>query len=73
MNELQSQNPADCEIAYETALWLLYAILDDTESNGPRNTGEGKGDEEEEQDRETVLAFVESVEKRLKALRRKFA
>lgn len=29
-----NENPSECEIAYDTALWMLYAILDDTMQEG---------------------------------------
>lgn len=28
------ENAQDCEIAYDTALWMLYAILDETMQEG---------------------------------------
>lgn len=28
------ENTQDCEIAYDTALWMLYAILDETMQEG---------------------------------------
>lgn len=28
------ENTQECEIAYETALWMLYAILDETMQEG---------------------------------------
>ncbi|GAA6059490.1 hypothetical protein JCM10212_002233 [Sporobolomyces blumeae] len=67
VNELRGENPTDCETAYETALWLLYALLDDTMA-GP--TGEGVQSDE---DRTTVNRFVASIRARLEALRKKIA
>jgi serine/threonine-protein kinase ULK/ATG1 len=29
-----NENPSECEIAYDTALWMLYAILDETMQEG---------------------------------------
>lgn len=34
VSELKNENPSECEIAYETALWMLYAILDETMQEG---------------------------------------
>lgn len=41
VNELKNGSPAECEAAYETALWMLYTLLDESVS-GP--TGFGSGD-----------------------------
>lgn len=65
VNELRGENPSDCETAYETALWLLYALLDDTMS-----AQEGGQTAE---DRNTVNRFVSSIRARLEALRKKIA
>ncbi|GAA6017710.1 hypothetical protein JCM11491_001178 [Sporobolomyces phaffii] len=65
VNELRGENPGDCETAYETALWLLYALLDETMS---AQDG-GQTDE----DRTTVNRFVSSIRARLEALRKKIA
>lgn len=64
MNELRGENPTDCETAYETALWMLYAILDETMSPPI-------GDQVEEDDRATVNKFIGSITTRLTALRKK--
>lgn len=34
VSELTGDSPHECEIAYDTALWMLYAILDDTMQGG---------------------------------------
>lgn len=34
VRELMGENAAECEIAYDTALWMLFAILDDTMQEG---------------------------------------
>ncbi|GAA5936528.1 serine/threonine protein kinase ATG1 [Sporobolomyces koalae] len=65
VNELRGENPGDCETAYETALWLLQALLDETMS---AQDG-GQTDE----DRTTVNRFVASIRARLEALRKKIA
>ena len=62
VNELRGESPTDCETAYETALWMLQAILDETMAGQ-----EGCADE----DRSTVERFVASIAARLAALRRK--
>ncbi|KAI5475162.1 serine/threonine protein kinase ATG1 [Pseudohyphozyma bogoriensis] len=64
VNELRGESPTDCETAYETALWMLYAILDET-------MAAQVGDMVEEEDRTTVNKFVTSITTRLAALRRK--
>ncbi|GAA5873370.1 hypothetical protein JCM3774_000761 [Rhodotorula dairenensis] len=68
VNELRGENPTDCETAYETALWLLYALLDDTMHVGSSATAA-----ESEEDRVTVTRFVHSITGRLTALRKKLA
>lgn len=65
MNELRGENPTDCETAYETALWLLYALLDETMS--------AQDGGQTEEDRTTVNRFVSSIRARLEALRKKIA
>lgn len=62
VNELLGGSQIDCEVAYETALWMLYAILDETMQDGERV---------EEDDKETVEKFIGSIRSRLAALRRK--
>ncbi|KAL8293679.1 hypothetical protein RQP46_000380 [Phenoliferia psychrophenolica] len=64
VNELRGENPTDCETAYETALWMLYALLDETIAAQP-------GESVEEEDRTTVNKFVASITTRLHSLRRK--
>lgn len=66
INELRGENPTDCETAYETALWMLYAILDGTMSTNLN--GEAAVEDE---DRATVNKFVASITARLHALRKK--
>ncbi|KWU43996.1 kinase-like protein, partial [Rhodotorula sp. JG-1b] len=66
VNELRGENPTDCETAYETALWLLYALLDDT-----MHAGSSASAAESEEDRATVSRFVHSITGRLTALRKK--
>lgn len=34
VDELMGEGPAECEVAYETALWMLYAISD-AAASGP--------------------------------------
>lgn len=68
VNELRGENPADCETAYETALWLLYALLDET-----MHVGSSASAAETEEDRVTVNRFVHSITGRLQALRKKLA
>ncbi|GAA5987795.1 hypothetical protein JCM10908_007219 [Rhodotorula pacifica] len=68
VNELRGENPTDCETAYETALWLLYALLDETMHVGSSATAA-----ETEEDRVTVSRFVHSITGRLAALRKKIA
>ncbi|GAA5851452.1 hypothetical protein JCM8547_001099 [Rhodosporidiobolus lusitaniae] len=70
VNELRGESPADCETAYETALWLLHALLDDTLSPSSPSTHADPGAEE---DRVTVNRFVQSITARLAALRKKIA
>ncbi|GAA5898446.1 serine/threonine protein kinase ATG1 [Sporobolomyces salmoneus] len=65
VNELRGENPGDCETAYETALWLLYALLDETMS--AQDGGQSS------EDRTTVNRFVSSIRARLEALRKKIA
>lgn len=62
MNELRGENPSDCEIAYETALWMLFALLDETMTGGTSI---------EEDDRGTLNKFIGSITTRLQALRKK--
>ncbi|BGP48851.1 Serine/threonine-protein kinase [Rhodotorula kratochvilovae] len=69
VNELRGENPTDCETAYETALWMLYALLDDTIHAGAGAPASPEADE----DRATVSRFVQSITARLQALRRKIA
>ncbi|GAA5917925.1 hypothetical protein JCM6882_006505 [Rhodosporidiobolus microsporus] len=81
VNELRGESPADCETAYETALWMLYALLDETlagpsPSASPSATGAGAGavsNPAADEDRATVERFVKSIGGRLVALRRKIA
>ncbi|BGP16862.1 Serine/threonine-protein kinase [Rhodosporidiobolus nylandii] len=68
VNELRGESPADCETAYETALWMLYALLDPT-MTGPAAPNDPGADE----DRVTVGRFVQSITARLQALRKKIA
>jgi hypothetical protein len=70
VNELRGESPADCETAYESALWLLYALLDDTLS--PTSSSSAP-DPVAEEDRTTVNRFVKSISARLEALRKKIA
>ncbi|GAA6042868.1 hypothetical protein JCM8097_007200 [Rhodosporidiobolus ruineniae] len=70
-NELRGESPADCETAYETALWMLYALLDDTMTGGPASAADDP--QAAEDDRVTVGRFVQSITARLAALRRKIA
>ncbi|GAA5844785.1 hypothetical protein JCM9279_002919 [Rhodotorula babjevae] len=65
VNELRGENPSDCETAYETALWMLYALLDDTMHAGLPSSPEV------DEDRATVSRFVNSITARLQALRKK--
>ncbi|GAA5826533.1 hypothetical protein JCM3770_006373 [Rhodotorula araucariae] len=67
VNELRGENPTDCETAYETALWMLHALLDDTMHAGLPPSPET------DEDRTTVSRFVQSITARLQALRRKIA
>ncbi|GAA6003097.1 hypothetical protein JCM10207_001987 [Rhodosporidiobolus poonsookiae] len=67
VNELRGENPADCETAYETALWMLYSLLDET-MTGPTAPGDGS-----DEDRTTVNRFISSITARLQALRKKIA
>jgi serine/threonine-protein kinase ULK/ATG1 len=64
INELRGENPTDCETAYETALWMLYAILDGI-------TSSSNGQQGEEEDCATINKFVASITGRLQALRKK--
>lgn len=64
INELRGENPTDCETAYETALWMLYAILDGI-------TSCSTGQPAEDEDCATVNKFVASITARLQALRKK--
>jgi len=34
-----NENSSECEIAYDTALWMLYAILDETMQEGVAEGG----------------------------------
>ncbi|BGP25284.1 Serine/threonine-protein kinase [Rhodotorula toruloides] len=68
VNELRGENPTDCETAYETALWMLYALLDNT-----IRTPNTATPAEIEEDRTTVTRFVQSITGRLQALRKKIA
>ena len=34
VSELMGEIPSECEIAYDTALWMLFAILDGTMQEG---------------------------------------
>lgn len=70
MNELRGESPTDCETAYESALWMLYALLDDTLTGASSTT---PLDPAAEEDRATVNRFVASIGARLKALRKKIA
>ncbi|SGY13789.1 BQ5605_C010g05977 [Microbotryum silenes-dioicae] len=64
VHELKGESPTDCETAYETALWMLYAILDETMSGSAQSAVE-------DEDRAVVNKFVASITARLQALRRK--
>ncbi|GAA5826401.1 hypothetical protein JCM11251_002352 [Rhodosporidiobolus azoricus] len=68
VNELRGESPADCETAYETALWMLYALLDETLSGSSTPSTEAA-----EEDRVTVERFIKSIGARLAALRKKIA
>ncbi|GAA6004273.1 serine/threonine protein kinase ATG1 [Rhodotorula paludigena] len=68
VNELRGENPTDCETAYETALWMLYALLDVTMHSGTPDASP-----EADEDRATVSRFVQSITARLQALRKKLA
>lgn len=87
VNELRGEAPGDCETAYETALWMLYAILDETMSaSTPAIAGDSAGVPYaaaagggggmlivDEADRATVDKFIASISARLNALKRKIA
>ncbi|SCV69825.1 BQ2448_1219 [Microbotryum intermedium] len=64
VHELKGESPTDCETAYETALWMLYAILDETMSGTAQSAVE-------DDDRAVVNKFAASITARLQALRRK--
>lgn len=66
MNELRGESPADCEAAYETALWLLYALLDESMTAQ-------RGEPVDDADRSMVNKVIASITTRLQALRQKIA
>jgi serine/threonine-protein kinase ULK2 len=73
VGELNGDNPSICENAYETALWMLYAILDKTMREAELIDGD---DTEEditikEDDNATLQKFINSIQTRLEALHRK--
>ena len=71
VDELMGEGPNECEVAYETALWMLYAIIDPAWATV------------KDQDRSTVdkcawtgaawltRVVIASIQGRLEALRRK--
>lgn len=76
-------NTQECEIAYDTALWMLYAILDETMQEGEHVEEEDKATvrncELNRQARPHLIivltirlaTVIESIKGRLTALRRK--
>ncbi|KAG0139648.1 hypothetical protein CROQUDRAFT_137060 [Cronartium quercuum f. sp. fusiforme G11] len=68
VNELMGEHSIECELEYETSLWMLYSLLDPIMKENEEDEGvEG----EEEEDRELIERFVGSIKTRLGALRRK--
>lgn len=77
------ENPGECEIAYDTALWMLYAILDDTMQEEEIVEEEDKATVQNCRSHRTMFAsvrmadlahlstVVKSIQGRLDALRRK--
>ncbi|KAI7870051.1 kinase-like domain-containing protein [Spinellus fusiger] len=61
VHELVGENIAECEQDYQTAIWLLAAIL---------QSGEDEPDMEEE-DRRIINKFVDSIRHRIAVLRKK--
>lgn len=57
------ENSIECELEYETSLWMLYSLLDPTMKEEDL--------QEDEDDREMIERFVVSIKTRLTALRRK--
>jgi serine/threonine-protein kinase ULK/ATG1 len=75
------ESATDCEVAYETALWMLYAILDETMADGEPVKDEDRATVEKcaclllVKSHDTVLTraytVIGSIRGRLDALRRK--
>ncbi|KAI8358657.1 kinase-like domain-containing protein [Mortierella sp. GBAus27b] len=66
MKELVNEDYAESEKNYQTAIWMLHAILD--------GAGEdGRSEAIEEDDREILNRFIRSIEHRLNLLRRRIA
>lgn len=63
VNELMGEHSIECELEYETSLWMLYSLLDPTMKEEDL--------QEDEDDREMIERFVVSIKTRLTALRRK--
>ncbi|KAH9824852.1 ULK/ULK protein kinase [Melampsora americana] len=63
VNELMGEHSIECELEYETSLWMLYSLLDPTMKEEDL--------QEDEDDREMIERFVVSIKTRLSALRRK--
>ncbi|KAK9324176.1 hypothetical protein V1517DRAFT_74936 [Lipomyces orientalis] len=61
INELVGDDLPGCEIAYETSLWMLQAILDQDETGEPVD----------EDDKRTVEGYVNSIRSRLASLKKK--
>lgn len=59
------EHSIECELEYETSLWMLYTLLD------PIMKADEDEPQEDEEDREMIERFVGSIKTRLSALRRK--
>ncbi|KAI8334631.1 kinase-like domain-containing protein [Chlamydoabsidia padenii] len=62
VNELVGENLAECEQDYQTAIWMLEAIME---------VGEDKDVAIEEDDRKIINKFIDSIQQRLYILRKK--
>ncbi|KAK9370908.1 hypothetical protein V1509DRAFT_651121 [Lipomyces kononenkoae] len=61
INELVGDDLPGCEVAYETSLWMLQAILDQ----------DGTAEPVDEDDKRTVEGYVNSIRNRLASLKKK--
>ncbi|EDO17806.1 hypothetical protein Kpol_541p49 [Vanderwaltozyma polyspora DSM 70294] len=72
--EIQGDHLNNCELAYATSLWMLEILLDDRIEDDNFNEFSSKNSAVlDDQDREIIKKYIDSIANRLKALREKIS